>query len=375
MAEAVFQHMVDEAGLSHAIEVDSAGTGSWHIGERAHRGTREVLARHNIPYDGRARQVERDDFRRFDYILAMDNENFDDLERMMPAGSDAKLARFLDFAPQAPVREVPDPWYDGRFDEVYALVRQGGDLDLLKTLIVNEFPVLIEEGYDPPGRNLGWMGHYETVVAYDDNTQTIWVYDSYLGIGSGYGRTYSYDEFDNWWRHFNRTFLVFFPLERTEELRALLGPYEDVSWAANTALNKALQEAAADQSDGWAWFNAGVSAAKLGNYYDAASYFDLAFAQGLPFRVTWYHFAPYEAYYNVGRYQDVIDLANNTEATTLYVEETYYWRGMAYAAQGLTGDAQTQFELALDYNRNFTAAADALARVEAGQAVMPSMAH
>lgn len=91
--------------------------------------------------------------------------------------------------------------------------------------------------------------------------------------------------------------------------------------------------------------------------------------------MTWYHFAPYEAYYNVGRYQDVIDLANNTEATTLYVEETYYWRGMAYAAQGLTGDAQTQFELALDYNRNFTAAADALARVGAGQAVMPSMAH
>jgi len=125
MAEAVFQHMVDEAGLSHAIEVDSAGTGGWHTGERAHRGTREVLARHNIPYDGRARQVDRGDFRRFDYILAMDDENFGDLERLMPRASVASLARFLDFAPQAPVREVPDPWYDGRFDDVYALVRQG----------------------------------------------------------------------------------------------------------------------------------------------------------------------------------------------------------------------------------------------------------
>jgi len=125
MAEAVFQHLVEEAGLSHAIEADSAGTGSWHTGERAHRGTRDVLARHNIPYEGRARQVARRDFGQFDYILAMDDDNLDDLERMMPPDSRAKLARFLDFAPQAPVREVPDPWYDGRFDEVYALVRQG----------------------------------------------------------------------------------------------------------------------------------------------------------------------------------------------------------------------------------------------------------
>jgi len=125
MAEAVFRHMVDEAGLSHAIEVDSAGTGSWHVGERAHRGTRDVLARHGIPYEGRARQVQRDDFGRFDYILAMDDDNLYDLKQMMPPGSTVKLARFLDFAPHVPVREVPDPWYDGRFDEVYELVQQG----------------------------------------------------------------------------------------------------------------------------------------------------------------------------------------------------------------------------------------------------------
>jgi len=125
MAEAVFRQMVEDAGLSHAIEVDSAGTGSWHTGERPHRGTRDVLARHSIPYEGRARQVDPRDFARFDYILAMDDDNLADLRRMMPPNSDAVLARFLDFAPDAPVREVPDPWYDGRFDDVYALVRQG----------------------------------------------------------------------------------------------------------------------------------------------------------------------------------------------------------------------------------------------------------
>ena len=125
MAEAVFRHMVEEAGLSDVIEVDSAGTGGWHTGERAHRGTRAVLERHGIPYDGRARQIDRSDFARCDYILAMDDDNLYDLRRMMPPNSKAVLARFLDFAPDAPVREVPDPWYDGRFDYVYELVTLG----------------------------------------------------------------------------------------------------------------------------------------------------------------------------------------------------------------------------------------------------------
>jgi protein-tyrosine phosphatase len=67
MAEAVFQHMVNENGLSGEIQVDSAGTGTWHIGETAHRGTLRVLKQHNIPYDGRARHFIDTDLDRFDY--------------------------------------------------------------------------------------------------------------------------------------------------------------------------------------------------------------------------------------------------------------------------------------------------------------------
>lgn len=125
MAEAVFQHLVDEAGLSDDIIVDSAGTGSWHIGERAHRGTRGVLQKHGIVYEGRARQIERADFAEFDYILAMDDSNLSNLRRMMPKTSDAVVKRFLDFAPDAGESEVPDPYYDGRFEYVYALVKEG----------------------------------------------------------------------------------------------------------------------------------------------------------------------------------------------------------------------------------------------------------
>lgn len=125
MAEAVFQRLVDEAGLRDQFTIDSAGTSGWHVGEPAHRGTRSILRKNGIEYTGSARQLERADFNRFDYILAMDDENLAGLQRMAPDGSAAVIARFLDFDPAAPVSAVPDPYYDNNFEEVYLLVRQG----------------------------------------------------------------------------------------------------------------------------------------------------------------------------------------------------------------------------------------------------------
>ncbi len=127
MAEAVFQHMVDEAGLSDSITIDSAGTGSWHIGEQAHSGTRNILRQHGISYTGRARQITRGDFAQFDYILAMDGENLAALQRLMPADSPAVVRRFLDFAEGESARDVPDPYYNNRFEEVYRLVKAGAE--------------------------------------------------------------------------------------------------------------------------------------------------------------------------------------------------------------------------------------------------------
>ncbi|MBN1678726.1 MAG: low molecular weight phosphotyrosine protein phosphatase [Anaerolineae bacterium] len=125
MAEGVFQHLVDEAGLSDTVFVDSAGTGNWHVGERAHRGTRNILTKHGIAYDGRARQLTTRDFGQFDYILAMDDSNLSDIRRRLPRDSNAVVKRFLDFADDVPTRNVPDPYYDGRFEHVYELVHAG----------------------------------------------------------------------------------------------------------------------------------------------------------------------------------------------------------------------------------------------------------
>ena len=79
MADAVFQHMVREAGLADQIEVDSAGTGDWHAGQQAHRGTLNVLRQKSIAYNGRARQILKTDLDEFDYVLGMDQSNVNNI--------------------------------------------------------------------------------------------------------------------------------------------------------------------------------------------------------------------------------------------------------------------------------------------------------
>ncbi len=124
MAEGVFQHLVDEAGLSDKIQVDSAGTSSWHIGEPAHSGTRRVLSRHGISYDGRARRVRASDLSDpSTYVIAMDWDNEADLRAQF--GDHLRLYRLLDFSPDSPEQDVPDPYYTGNFERVYNLVADG----------------------------------------------------------------------------------------------------------------------------------------------------------------------------------------------------------------------------------------------------------
>lgn len=123
MAEAIFQKMVDDAGLSDQIEVDSAGTGSWHVGEKAHPGTRRILAQQGINYNGRARQLRSQDMDPNTYVIAMDQSNLNDIKRRY--GQHPRLYRLLDFASQTDVRDVPDPYYSGNFEYVYRLVSDG----------------------------------------------------------------------------------------------------------------------------------------------------------------------------------------------------------------------------------------------------------
>jgi protein-tyrosine phosphatase len=124
MAEAVFRDLVARAGLAGRIVADSAGTGGWHAGQQPHPGTLRVLREHGIEYTHAARQIMGDDFVRFDYLIALDDGHMFEL-RARAERAGAQLARLLDFVPDAPTRSVPDPYYNGRFAEVYTLIAQG----------------------------------------------------------------------------------------------------------------------------------------------------------------------------------------------------------------------------------------------------------
>ncbi|RMG85982.1 MAG: low molecular weight phosphotyrosine protein phosphatase [Chloroflexi bacterium] len=128
MAEGVFAHLVKEAGLDNVIYADSAGTGGWHVGESPHSGTQRVLREHGIAYHGRARQFTASDLNEFSYILAMDRSNLSGIRRLVRKDTSAEIALFLSYAYNkglVDVEEVPDPYYDGRFDYVYELVHTG----------------------------------------------------------------------------------------------------------------------------------------------------------------------------------------------------------------------------------------------------------
>jgi protein-tyrosine phosphatase len=124
-AHGVFRYLVAEAGLEARIEIDSAGTHGYHVGEPPdERATETALARGVDIGDLRARRAEPEDFLYYDYILAMDQDNYHSLARICPRGMERKLLLLMDYAPDLRRREVPDPYYGGQqgFDQVFDLV-------------------------------------------------------------------------------------------------------------------------------------------------------------------------------------------------------------------------------------------------------------
>lgn len=126
-AQGVFCHVVKENGLEDRVTVASAGLGDWHAGDPPDRRASAEAKRRGVDLSAiRARQIRHRDFAEFDYILAMDRQNIIGLEALCPQEHLHKVRLFLEFAPDADVREVPDPYYGGPegFVHVYDLVAQ-----------------------------------------------------------------------------------------------------------------------------------------------------------------------------------------------------------------------------------------------------------
>ncbi|MEH6944308.1 low molecular weight protein-tyrosine-phosphatase [Bacillus sp. JJ722] len=126
MAEAMFRDLVKREGLDDRITIDSAGTGDWHIGHQPHQGTRDLLDRKEISYEGmKARQMVTEDYDTYQYIIAMDTSNIENMKQWQEGNTEAYVGRLLDLVPDVQNKDVPDPYFTGNFDEVYDLVNKG----------------------------------------------------------------------------------------------------------------------------------------------------------------------------------------------------------------------------------------------------------
>lgn len=128
-AEGVLRARLAAAGLDAQVEVDSCGIGDWHVGKAPDRRAREAARQRGIDIDAlRARTLDAEDFRCFDYILAMDHDNLAAIQAQCSTDCSARIGLFLDFAGR-PGEAVPDPYYGGNegFAKVFELVEAASD--------------------------------------------------------------------------------------------------------------------------------------------------------------------------------------------------------------------------------------------------------
>lgn len=255
-----------------------------------------------------------------------------------------------------------------------AIVRVGGNIELLKRLIANGFPVVVEKG--PRFRDINyrvtWMGHYQTLTGYNDHKAVFIAQDSY--IQPDYEQPY--EELIQQWRSFNYTYIVVYPQHLQNDVLNLLGrdasEAENYKAAAELAASEIYKLEGVDQF--FAWYNYGTNLAYLRDYNGAANAYDQAFALYddlpsdpaiVPYRILWYQTGPYLAYFYTGRYQDVIELATNNSIEMVRddepaLEESYYWRGKARIAIGDREGAIEDFMTCLQYHVDFEPCVEAL---------------
>ncbi|MCK6584623.1 MAG: C39 family peptidase [Anaerolineales bacterium] len=254
--------------------------------------------------------------------------------------------------------------------DLKVVYRVGGEIELLKRFLASEFPVIIEKGFEGPGFE-GWLGHYVLATGYDEQSRQFTLQDSYYGPD----QVMEYDDLISYWRAFNFTYLVVFPVERRAEVESILGPHVDEDYNDRFAAQRASDEIyrLTGRDRFFAWFNRGTNLVQLQDYTGAASAYDEAFAiypsipeKERPWRMMWYQTGPYWAYFYSGRYQDVINLATTTldAMSEPVLEESYYWRALAREALGDTKGAVKDLQSALKVHPGFGPALTRLEQVK-----------
>ena len=124
MAEFLFKDMIDKKNLKQEFYIESAGTTNEEEGNPVHYGTRNKLSKLGISTDGKyARKLKKEDYQKFDYILAMEKNNLKSIYRILGEDKENKVYRLLDFS--STPRDIADPWYTGNFDITYKDIIEG----------------------------------------------------------------------------------------------------------------------------------------------------------------------------------------------------------------------------------------------------------
>ena len=240
--------------------------------------------------------------------------------------------------------------YAGWLETIY---RVGGDVEMIKQFVAAGIPVIVEVSFyfeAPywPDDDL-WAAHYLLVTGYDDATQTFTVQDTFKGPN----RTISYETLEDYWQPFNYLFMLVYPPDREETVRAILGENWDEETNRENALAIAQEEIDADPEDGYAWFNLGTNLLYFERYEEAAQAYDRARQIGWPQRMLRYQFGPFFAYFHTGRNEDLLTLTEYALRVTPKSEEAHLWRGWALYRQGDVNGAVAQFRKALEINPNY----------------------
>lgn len=229
--------------------------------------------------------------------------------------------------------------------------RPNGNIEMMQEFIAAGIPVITRTWLEPNED----IGHYRVVKGYESGAKTILQDDSFQNKNL----TYTYDEFNELWEKFNYEYLVLVPKEKQQLAESILGKNVDKRFAWEQAKLNSVRMLEENPENIYQRFNLSVANYYLGDFQKSVEEYEKVETQ-LPFRTLWYQIEPIQAYYELGNYNRVFAISDSilNNQNSAY-SELYLIRGNIYKKQENLEAARAEYEKAVYYNSNLTAAKDA----------------
>ncbi|KKQ51855.1 hypothetical protein A2865_04500 [Candidatus Woesebacteria bacterium RIFCSPHIGHO2_01_FULL_39_17] len=236
-----------------------------------------------------------------------------------------------------------------------AIRRVNGDINILKTFTANGIPVVVKT----------WLhmnediGHFRIIRGFDDGSQDIIQDDSYEGPN----RKIPYYDFLSMWQPFNYAYIIVYTPDKKDLVEAIIGSEMDDTLAWESSLGRAQKEAELDTENVYPWFNQSMAYYHLGEYQKSVEAYERV-EKRLPRRMLWYEIEPILAYQKLADFERVFQITSKVlNGGNRAYSELYQIRGEIYLVQGNKEAAKREFELAVQYNKNYTPAQEFLSQI------------